>query len=265
MIKKDFNGLGVAIQTFENIVNSIETKSLSFLEQNKLDSVLFGANTTPTQGQIEVSARVHSKIAEDVKVVAFNDIVPFLNTKTLEKRYFDREKLVLVPENFPITNLGPNCSTTKYKSINNGFKEIYFRLSGDWGPINYITAFNNITGKRQTIVVYHTSYNTSKGGPRGDLAIYNSEAKLIENTYVGYGSARWKGIKQADKIWTLVQVNDTLGIKLPTGEIYIFGSDAGLAPCNISHFSDFKLQYTNYRTSNSYCYSSGLYFGITYS
>jgi len=111
LMKKDFTPLGVSIQTFENILSSLESKDLSFLESTGLDSVLFGVNDNGIGGQILIGQRRNLKIVQDIQTYQTESkTIDWIESKLLVENgvscYFDRtilENLVLeVGENSPI-------------------------------------------------------------------------------------------------------------------------------------------------------------------
>lgn len=95
LMKKDFGPLGISIQTFENVITTIESKDLSFLEEHGLDSVLFGANREENQGEIIESNRRTKFIIDTIKNLPAEEktteaIDIFLNSQKGLSKFFRR-------------------------------------------------------------------------------------------------------------------------------------------------------------------------------
>jgi len=89
IIKKDFSSLGLETQTFENVVNAIESKGKEIID-SPMDSVLFGANLTEKQGAITKSYRLQKTI--ETEVITFGTAQEknsFINKSFQNKPYFE--------------------------------------------------------------------------------------------------------------------------------------------------------------------------------
>ena len=94
LLKKDFSALGVSVRTFENIATAIEAKDSDFLEENGLDSVLFGAVNAENQGLIEKSKKIQAKMEKEITEM-FNsgkskvELEAFINANFSKSKYFN--------------------------------------------------------------------------------------------------------------------------------------------------------------------------------
>lgn len=88
IIKRDFSVLGLGSETFENVTNAIESLNYDSLIANGFDSVLFHANLTSNQGEIEKSLVLQKFVENSVKNLFEGQARDFVTNLRNNKKYF---------------------------------------------------------------------------------------------------------------------------------------------------------------------------------
>jgi len=134
VMKKDFGSLNVSIQTFENIVESIESKDLDFLQSIGLDSVLFGIDENGIGGQLLIGKRRYLTIKRQIENLPDeNKNESFINTLiSTEKEmseYFNISNLSTFIENTINSVLGSVYTNYNYITLPNDVNNSNFKFS----------------------------------------------------------------------------------------------------------------------------------------
>jgi 6-phosphogluconolactonase (cycloisomerase 2 family) len=95
-IKQGLGVLNITDWTFQNVLNQIKLSALETMENNDLDAVLFGANLTPIQGQLEESDRLTKQIQRYVTTNQLNGgtMISHFNAKKATSKYFNNENII---------------------------------------------------------------------------------------------------------------------------------------------------------------------------
>ena len=103
LVKRDFSALNITDYSFQNVINTIESKDKDFLIQNELDSVLFGAISTPDQGQIIKSDKMTKIVQAFVNdnVLSGDEFTIYVNQMNNLTYIMDIEEGVV----FDVTNI----------------------------------------------------------------------------------------------------------------------------------------------------------------
>ena len=256
IIKKDFSSLGLETQTFENVVNAIESKGKEIID-SPMDSVLFGANLTEKQGAITKSYRLQKTI--ETEVITFGTAQEknsFINKSFQNKPYFELsavEELLVQEIDTTVVNkilasdganngkFGCSVDISDTKIVVGAFGD---NDKGDFSGSVYIydldgsneiklTAsdgaegdnFGNSVAISSTNIVVGAMYDDDKGSASGSVYVYDldgsNEIKLTASDgaaddYFGYSVA-----VSSTKIVVGASGDDDK--ESGSGSVYIFG------------------------------------------